>query len=715
MNAGRFFSTSWFLIRLVFLFLVAFASTILGCGGGVQVMTIESLTLQQVLDEERFGAAWRPAYLMKSRVSGQTMAPLSIFIEDKLPEPYIEETGRSYEASRYHVAYAAERLIREHYAATHLHYKRLERGDLVEVVDEAGGNTYTINESDRDRCPDIADVEGRFVFAIVPPGQAQHAVGLQKVQWQFDWINKAMINVPKFALGTGFDGEIGVRFAEKTPPWKLSWTTTAPGVVQYAWQTLRVMQANEDAYREAYVQQQWRDVTHREMVRFGRALHEVVERLVQARETLEPGRAAVAMPMSPGKTMPAYLSAVALWSAYDDTQARLLPMTLEPPPPPTPTKKRLDPRLVADTGSPGKDAPKMHPGATTPDGMVVPPHPSAPEAYTLDGLYGNMPWGYFLGYSAHYAIGYHYDAKKRGVGDTVFRNHTSVATIVREARGNPALLHWPEADLRPDITHLRKGENEQFVYEIKPHGDVSLEKGKEKLAQYLAVLNMGMIGTSKSFVAGPAYSGELLIMFKRGTQLWRIKWSTTAPGVIQYKWDRPDTKKGNSLDYDERVKEWNEAIANNRWTDISKKEMIADGQDLLEDVIGMMMRRNLLGTFRDGVGHAIDMIGTSAEALLSSHLAEALGGRIKAATGIKSRTSTTQPAPVVNAPSPAQAPVSPARPTQPAPKVNAPSLGSDATPTMPKVNSPSLGSDRRPSAAPRPHVPGKTPQQVSPN
>jgi hypothetical protein len=293
--------------------------------------------------------------------------------DDKLPEPYLINGNDRARASNYHLAYAARRLVRAHYAAAHPAYQVLKNDELVEVVDEAGGNVYVINDFDRDRQIDIADIPQRVLFKIFSPGQDQQVAGNKKVDWQLLLINNAMLGVPTFKLGTGYEGEIGVRFAEDAPPWKLSWQTTEPGTILYGWQVLSVGDANEEVYGKTYLDNRWHDPTAHEMVRFARALHEVVERLVQAREALGQTRADTTMPILPGKTMADYLRSVVWWSAHDDKVAKLLPVMRQPAPPP-PAQVRHGARFMGQAAGGGSSgtgsSPKMHPGATEPDGII---------------------------------------------------------------------------------------------------------------------------------------------------------------------------------------------------------------------------------------------------------------------------------------------------------------------------------------------------------
>ena len=51
-------------------------------------------------------------------------------------------------------------------------------------------------------------------------------------------INRAMGPVGQFTRGSDFSGDFWARFALTMPYWRLTWRTTAPGVVQYQWTKL---------------------------------------------------------------------------------------------------------------------------------------------------------------------------------------------------------------------------------------------------------------------------------------------------------------------------------------------------------------------------------------------------------------------------------------------------------------------------------------------
>ncbi|MBK9266079.1 MAG: hypothetical protein IPM54_40625 [Polyangiaceae bacterium] len=257
---------------------------------------------------------------------------------------------------------------------------------------------------------------------------------------------------------------------------------------------------------------------------------------------------------------------------------------------------------------------------------------------------------------------------------------------MKEAGGEPKLLHWSEADLRPDITHVRRP-TEQFVFEIKPEGPKHFVKGKEKLAQYIGVLNVGMVGKPKVFVPGSKYEGELWIRFKRGTRLWAVKWHSAAPGLLLYRWIKPEVAESGK-DMATLEEEWRQAIQDGRWRDISEKEMAADAEDLFLTVDMLVGLRETLGHFRNVVTLPIHGVGLAAEVVLSARLWDQLD-------------ATPRVVPIVRVPAPVK---QPAVPPKAPPPVNAPSLGSDIHPP-------------RPTPA-RPAAPGKTPsgpKTVSPN
>jgi hypothetical protein len=151
-----------------------------------------------------------------------------------------------------------------------------------------------------------------------------------------------------------------------------------------------------------------------------------------------------------------------------------------------------------------------------------------PEGYTVKGRPGNQPWPLHMGNAAHEVIGTHYKHVLYADHD-VRINTVSIETIAKDAGGKIALLLPGEALMRPDITNLRKA----VVFQIKSSNEGQLEAGRVKVAQDLAALNRTM--PTKLFTPGLDFAGDLGIQFAGSPEPWRITWSTTAPGVVQYR------------------------------------------------------------------------------------------------------------------------------------------------------------------------------------
>jgi hypothetical protein len=101
---------------------------------------------------------------MPSYVRGRLPDKPGVLEDARLPEAYTTNVGPSIYSADYHLGYAAERLIREHYAATHLQMPTLETNHLLELVEEAGGNTHVVDDFNRDVPIDIADADARVMF-----------------------------------------------------------------------------------------------------------------------------------------------------------------------------------------------------------------------------------------------------------------------------------------------------------------------------------------------------------------------------------------------------------------------------------------------------------------------------------------------------------------------------------------------------------------------
>lgn len=485
-----------------------FFVTSIACGpAAVYVQPAASLTLEQIAqDEVRFGAR-RPAHGMVRFVRGDKPDENPQFIHPRLlPEAYTLDGSEGTRVSEYHLGYAAQRLIRIHYADAYPAKNVPESYEVSAIVDAAGGSDTAIIEENRTWPVDIADIDRRYVFEVVPPGQTHQVAGKEKANLHAMLLNAGLWKKRPFTLGTGYSGELGVRFAENAAPWKLSWQTVEPGVIAFRWQTLTVAKVTEESCRNAYLDKQWHDVTLKEMAQYAGPLHRVVEELVQAREKLGQTRAAIKMPVVPGRTLFDYLDTVAKWSAHDEKRAQLLPVMYGPPVMVVPRKQ-----FVAETNGEDDD--------------------EAEGLFDLKRKPGRQPDNLHMGNSAHRLIGKRY--KLLHPKDTVFTNWTNMSTIVREVVGQEQLLKRDEALLRPDIVNV----NDKIMFEIKSRATGRLAEGQVAVNKYLATLNQFLTPANR-FNPGTGYSGNFWVRFDLNMPWWRIEWDTTSPGVIQYKWKR---------------------------------------------------------------------------------------------------------------------------------------------------------------------------------
>jgi hypothetical protein len=485
-----------------------FFVTNIACGPAtVYVQPAPTLTLEQIAqDEVRFGAR-RPAHGMEALVRGDEPTKKPTFIHPRrLPEAYTLDGSEGTHVSEYHLGYAAQRLIRLHYADAYPAKNVPESYEVSAIVDAAGGSDTDILEENRTWPVDIADVDRRFVFEVVPPGKTHQAEGKEKANLHAMLVNAGLWQKPQFRLGKGYSGELGVRFAENAAPWKLSWETAVPGVVQYHWQALTVATVTEESCRNAYLAKLWHDVTPREMAQYAGPLHRVVEELVQAREKLGRTRAAIKMPVVPGRTLFDYLDTVAKWSAHDERRAQLLPVMYGPPVTVVPRKQ-----FVAETNGEDDD--------------------EAEGLFDLKGKPGRQPDNLHMGNSAHRLIGKRYELLHPR--NNVFTNWTNMSTIVNEVVKGPRLLKRDEALLRPDIVNVKQ----KIMYEIKSSAPGRLVEGQAAVNKYLATLNQFLAPADK-FNPGMGFSGNFWVRFDLTMPWWRIEWDTTSPGVVQYKWKR---------------------------------------------------------------------------------------------------------------------------------------------------------------------------------
>jgi RHS repeat-associated protein len=290
-----------------------------------------------------------------------------------------------------------------------------------------------------------------------------------------------------------------------------------------------------------------------------------------------------------------------------------------------------------------------------------------PDGKEIEGYYtsprrpGNQPWAFFMGYSAHRLIAYHYQYNHPN--DDSFFNNVSLKTILSTTRtGDASKLTPAEADLKPDITNTTTRE----VFEIKPWNDEGLKEGRKQVTGYVDALNRAA-PPNQQFRKGTDYGGELQIQFAGGRLVWRLLWQTTEPGVVQYKWQRMSQK--DSKDAKQQA-----AAQNQAWTDVSEAEMAQHARELDDAVTTLLKHRAMIAKTQEAVGTAIEGIGVFVTGFFSAITFGLLFG------GSKPQPTVRAPAPV---PGPGR-PLPPApRPLPPAPPAPSPKIGPPLPPRPP--------------------------------
>jgi len=220
-----------------------------------------------------------------------------------------------------------------------------------------------------------------------------------------------------------------------------------------------------------------------------------------------------------------------------------------------------------------------------------------------------MPWELFLGSAAHRLIAYTY--RVRHPQSRGFYNKVSIARILEETGlGDVSRLLPNEINLRPDITDTTL----RCVFEIKPWNERGLLEGRQEVQAYLAALNRPLPPT-EGFLRGVDFQGEILIRFAQGHYIWRLKWQTTEPGVVQYRWARSQ----------ERFDSEAAAYQAGQWVELTKEEMLQYGGWVAQAVEGMVNRREQLDHFSGVVGITIDIIGDIAVGFFSGNVLARMG------------------------------------------------------------------------------------------
>lgn len=279
----------------------------------------------------------------------------------------------------------------------------------------------------------------------------------------------------------------------------------------------------------------------------------------------------------------------------------------------------------------------------------VDPTGNEPENYyTLPGRPGDQWFGYFLGAAAHLAIGYDYHVHHPG--QSVFTNVIPLKTILSESGlGNPGAL-GAEGNLKPDIANTDIRE----VDEIKPglnRADQAAWQaaGTRQVDKYITALNRAA-NPGVVFTAGSAFNGELWIQFHGGTQYWRLLWQTTAPGVIQYQWQRLNAR-------DSSTQAIREALAKAQWVDVSANADMQYAPELYQAVDTMIQHRLLIEELQFWTSLGIDAVGIVASTvLMSAMLSTETPATAGAGAGAPAGAGTPVEPPVAPAPATAPAP-----------------------------------------------------------
>jgi hypothetical protein len=152
------------------------------------------------------------------------------------------------------------------------------------------------------------------------------------------------------------------------------------------------------------------------------------------------------------------------------------------------------------------------------------------------------------------------------------------------------------------------------LFEIKPWHEQGLLEGREEARSYLTALNRTIL-VGRHFTGGTDFHGEILIRFARGQYIWRLKWRTSEPGVILYRWTRSQ----------QRFESEAAAYETGQWTDLSVEELRQYGGWVEKAVEDMISRREKLATVSGAMGLVIDLVGETARVVLWGALMGQMG------------------------------------------------------------------------------------------
>ncbi len=297
----------------------------------------------------------------------ETTEPLPID-HPSAPEGYTLDGRPGKKPWQYHLGYSAHRAIAAHYGFRHPDHEVYQNSTSIKtIVTRAKGTPELLNWTNALLRPDIVDMNKTLLFEIKPQGEKHLIDGKAQADKYLDAINSATPAGTVFTGGMGFSGNIGLRFEDNVEPWNLQWETTAPGVIQYRLRKLNPKKEDMDvnlveAYRKAYEEDRWRDLTTSEMETYAELFHYKVELLTQAADTLVAFQKVAAVPIDAVGTAAEFALSAALWSQMSG-KVGWIPIMRKPPTLKPVIKIKVQPK-VSPANAPPPATPKPQ---TTPN------------------------------------------------------------------------------------------------------------------------------------------------------------------------------------------------------------------------------------------------------------------------------------------------------------------------------------------------------------
>ncbi len=205
---------------------------------------------------------------------------------------------------------AAHRLIAYMYGVKNPGSQTYNNSKSIQFIVENAklGDTSRLLADAYKKCPDITDVTRRVLFEIKPWHEQGLQEGREEARTYLSALNRTILAGRHFMGGTGFQGEILIRFARGQYIWRLEWQTQEPGVVLYRWTR---SEERFDSEAEAYAAAQWTDITEEELRQYGGWVEKAVEDMVSRREKLATFGGAVGLVID----LVGNVATVVLWGA----------------------------------------------------------------------------------------------------------------------------------------------------------------------------------------------------------------------------------------------------------------------------------------------------------------------------------------------------------------------------------------------------------------